>query len=158
MARISSLASGIAAITSLAASASHSPRSKLRRQYSAGGDPVIAAARRARWAGLYETEMKLSSSTLKPSGPRGVKRAAAALIPSSDVPDISPTTMFFISRSNRRRCVGDHASDDSAVVREELLGDFPRDISFLHHDRRLYTLAGSLEKCGCFILTHAADF
>src|SRR5688500_16242010 len=92
---ISALATPASALTSFAASASHPPRSKLRRQYSAGVPLESARATRALWATVYERYVNprsSSSSFAVRELALGVTLATAALIPSSDVPDMSPTT------------------------------------------------------------------
>src|SRR4029079_12918137 len=89
-----------------------------------------------------------------------LKRATAALIPSSDVPDISPTTTpdFILALADRRRLVLRHASDHSAILREESLRFFPIHSLLLHDDCGLDALAGPLEQLRRLLARDTAHF
>src|ERR1051325_4376209 len=83
---------------------------------------------------------------------RSVNRTTAALIPSSDVPDISPTytpslrdSAFPAILSDRWWLAIDHAPDHAAVLGQLLLGLLARDAKERHHDRGLDASAGGLE-------------
>src|SRR3954465_6669039 len=148
IAAISSRAIPACAITSIAAAASHSPRSKLRRQYSAGVPPPSAAPSLARCAGVYECDTYASRSTsMRPSAP-SVKRATAALIPSREVPDINPTTTpdDISAFLDRWWSVFRDPPYHAAILREQALGVLARDVSFLHYDRGLHALVSALEQ------------
>src|SRR6266542_6125717 len=86
-----------------------------------------------------------------------MNRAAAALIPSSDVPDISPMTTSAISgRDHGRWSVGNNTPDHTAVFREQALGFTARHFLFLHHDRCLDAFVGPLEQRSRFFASYAA--
>ena len=90
MARISSRGTPASAITATAASASQPPRSNCSTQYSSAVPTDIARCRASRWLAVYSITLKAHISGSKPVS-RGWKRTATAVIPSSDVPDMSPT-------------------------------------------------------------------
>src|SRR6267143_4371599 len=140
IAEMSSRAIPASAITSIAASASHSPRSKLSRQYSAGVPPPRAALSRERCAGVYERDVYANRSTSIRPSLASRKRATAALIPSSEVPDIKPTTTpddNTLCLLDWRRGILRDAPDHAAVFGEKLLRLLPRNSPFLHDDRKL---------------------
>src|SRR5450759_143206 len=157
---MSSRAMPASAITSIAASASHPPRSKLSRQYSEGAPAPSAAVSRVRWALVYARDVWARRSTSMRPSLASRKRATAALIPSREVPDIKPTTTpddILRVSDGRRRIPGD-APDHAAVFGEELLGFLTRDSLLLHHDRKLDALVRALEELRRFISRHSADF
>ena len=96
--------------------------------------------------------MRLPSTSLK--------RATAALIPSSEVPDIKPTTtpVDTLALLDRRRRVFRDATDYPAIFGEKLLCSFARYSFLLHYDRELDALAGALEKFAGFIARNTAHF
>src|SRR2546423_13944142 len=123
MAAMPSRATPPSAITWIAASASQAPRSKLSRQYSAGVPPPSAALKRVRSPLVYGLERYARSSTSTRPSLASRKRATAALIPSSDVPDIKPTTTAedILSVLDRRGRVFRNPANDSAVFGEQFL-------------------------------------
>src|SRR6267143_1973539 len=148
IAEMSSRAIPASAITSIAASASHSPRSKLSRQYSAGVPPPRAALSRERCAGVYERDVYANSSTSIRPSVESLKRATAALMPSSEVPDIKPTTTpeDTSALADGRRLVLRDAPNHSAVLREKSLRLFARHAPLLHDDCRLDALVGLFQE------------
>src|SRR5437762_11805 len=96
---------------------------------------------------------------MRPSS-TSLKRATAALIPSSEVPDIKPTTtpVDTLALLDRRRCVFRDTTDYPAIFGEKLFRRFARYSFLLHYDRELDALAGALEKFGGFVARNPAHF
>src|ERR1051325_2484113 len=86
------------------------------------------------------------------------KRATAALIPSSEVPDIKPTTtpeaMSTLPDWWRRFVC--HTPNYAAVFREQLFGLLTRRVFLLHDDGELDALVGALEQPGRLFTGDAA--
>src|SRR6267143_3325899 len=159
IAEMSSRAIPASAITSIAASASHSPRSKLSRQYSAGVPPPRAALSRERCAGVYERDVYANRSTSIRPSVESLKRATAALIPSSEVPDIKPTTTpgDTSALADGRRLVPGDAPNHPAILGKKSLGVFAGHAPLLHDDRRLDALVSLVEKFSCLVARDPAS-
>src|ERR1700682_2236135 len=88
-----------------------------------------------------------------------LKRATAALMPSSEVPDIKPTRMpedTSALADGRRLVLGD-APNHAAILREKSLRLFARHAPLLHDDRRLDALVCLLEKCFRLVARDSAN-
>src|SRR5438105_7954081 len=160
IAAMSSRATPASAITCTAASPSQPPRSKLSRQYSAGVPPPRAALKRVRSLLVYGRERYARSSTSIRPSLASRKRATAALIPSSEVPDIKPTTTpdDILSLSDRWRSVPGHATNNAAIFGEKFQRFLARNVFLLHDDRELDALVSPLQQFCRFIARHSANF
>src|SRR6185503_12989723 len=96
---------------------------------------------------------------MRPSA-ASVNLATAALIPSSDVPDIKPTTTpdDTLLLPDRWWFVLRHAPDDATVLRQKPLGVLPADSTLLHHDGELDALSSGFQQSRRFLAGHTADF
>src|SRR6185436_10156289 len=96
---------------------------------------------------------------MRPSA-ASVNLATAALIPSSEVPDIKPTTTpdDTLLLSDRWWFVLRHAPDHAAVLRQKPLGVLAADSTLLHHDGELDALSSGLQQSRRFFAGHTADF
>src|SRR5437764_10435549 len=88
-----------------------------------------------------------------------VNRATAALIPSSEVPDINPTRTpdDILSLANWWWCVLGDPANDTTILYEQLLRLLARDPPLLHYDGELDALGGAIEKRRRLFARHAAD-
>src|SRR2546423_2611722 len=96
---------------------------------------------------------------MRPSS-RSVNRATAALIPSSEVPDIKPTTtpLDTLALFDRWWRVFSDAADHPAIFSEQLFCRIAAHAFLLHYDRELHAFSGALEQPCRFIARDAADF
>ena len=92
IAAMSERATPASAIAATAASDSCAPTSKSSRAYSSGDAARIAAARRLRNGASYACCTNASNSGVMAPWASSRNRTTAALIPSSEVPDIRPTS------------------------------------------------------------------
>src|SRR5436190_20284116 len=88
------------------------------------------------------------------------KRATAALIPSSEVPDIKPTTTpeDILSVSDWWRCIPGDTANHPTIFGEQFLGFLARYATLLHHDRQLHAFSSAVENVRRFISGDATHF